>query len=325
MSNLYVLGGQQRKKQVDEWHQYQKGLVVRLDAASGEAEVCHQYVSPPDACAEGEPAILFKAGALAGDRLVVCTSTEVLVYEVPGFKLTGYISLPCFNDLHHAYPTPEGTIIVANTGLDMVVEVTLDGRVLNEWDVSGQQPWQRFSREIDYRKVVTTKPHLSHPNYIFRIGEEIWVTRFHQKDAISLNRPDRRIAIDIERPHDGVARNGFIYFTTVDGHLVIANENTLKIEEIIDLDRISNRDNRLLGWCRSVCVIDDRRVWVGFSAIRKTKFVEHISWVKHGFNHVRMPTRISLFDIFDKSCLKEIELESVGLNAVFSIIQEPSA
>jgi hypothetical protein len=323
MNGLYVLGGQQRKHHVDEWHQYRKGLILRLDAETGAAETCVEYVSPPEACAADEPAILFKAGTLAGDKLFACTSTEVLVYEVPSFKLVGYVSLPCFNDLHHVCPTAEGTIIVANTGLDMVVEVTPDGRLLREWDVLGDKPWQRFSKDIDYRKVVTTKPHQSHPNFIFQLEGEIWVTRFKQKDAISLTAPGRRIDIGIERPHDGIIHDGFVYFTTVDGHMVIANEKTLKIEQVVDLDKISNKDDLLHGWCRGLMIVDERKVWVGFSGIRKTKFIENISWIKHGFNQVRMPTRIALYDILQKECLKEINLEAHDLNAVFSIIPEP--
>jgi hypothetical protein len=87
------------------------------------------------------PAILFKSVFLSDDKLFTCTSTEVLVYQLPGFQLLHYISLPCFNDLHHVYPTREGTLLVAVTGLDMVVEVGTAGEVIREWNVLGEDPW----------------------------------------------------------------------------------------------------------------------------------------------------------------------------------------
>lgn len=81
---------------------------------------------------------------------------------------------------------------MVNTGLDMVVRVTPEGRVLEEWDVLLEPAWQRFSRDIDYRKIVSTKPHRSHPNFVFELGDEVWVTRFEQRDAICLTAPQKR-------------------------------------------------------------------------------------------------------------------------------------
>jgi len=81
--------------------------------------VLAEYVSPPEVCPEEIP----ESTTLPGNKLCTCTSTEVLVYELPTFKLLHYIFLPCFNDLHHVYPTQQGTILVVVTGLDMVVEI----------------------------------------------------------------------------------------------------------------------------------------------------------------------------------------------------------
>jgi hypothetical protein len=207
MRPLYVLGGQQRSPrsvldQDQEWYDYQKGIILHVDPRSSAVKTCVEYVSPPDTCAPGSPS-LFKAGTIRGDILYVCTQTEVLVYSLPKFDRVAHISLPCFNDVHHVCPTPDGNLLVAISGLDMVVEVSLCGDVLREWDVLGNCPWTRHSREIDYRKGISTKPHPSHPNYVFCVDDEIWVTRFEQRDAICLNRPNRKIEIGIERVHDG--------------------------------------------------------------------------------------------------------------------------
>ena len=117
------------------------------------------------------------------------TNTEVLLYRVPSFERIAYVSLPMFNDVHHVRPTPNGNLLVANTGLDMVLEMTREGAIVQVWNVLGDDPWERFSEATDYRKVKSTKPHLAHPNHVFYVGDEPWASRFQQKDAISLVDP----------------------------------------------------------------------------------------------------------------------------------------
>jgi hypothetical protein len=320
MGVLYITGGQQRTyTQTEEWRQYGKGVIARVDTETGRSEVCAEYVSPPDVCPDGESSITFKAGTLDGDRLYVCTSTEVIVYALPEFTRVGYVSLPCFNDLHHVHPTESGTLLVANTGLDSVVEVSPDGERLREWHVLGHDPWADFSPHVDYRKVATTKPHKAHPNHVFLLDGQAWVTRFNQRDAISLE-DGKRIAIDVQRPHDGTPRGDRVYFTTVDGHVVIANARTRQMVAFVDLN---TPGGPTLGWCRGLSVVDDNRAWVGFSRIRPTKIAENISWIKNGFKRRRRPTHIALYDLAGAKCLHEIELESLGLHTVFSIIAVP--
>ena len=321
MRNLYVTGGRQRvgrplTASATDWYEYQQGLILEVVPETGEVSRRVEYVSPPAACAEEYPQILFKSGTVIDDRLYICTQTELLIYTLPEFRQAGYISLPCFNDLHHVRPTPAGTLLVANSGLDMVLELTSGGGVINEWSVLGEEPWSRFARDIDYRKGVSTKPHIAHPNYIFMLGEDVWVTRFQQQDAICLTRADRRIAIGIERTHDGVLHNGRLFFTTVNGHVVIANPASMKVEEIVDLNTMHDADT-LLGWCRGI-LVDGEYAWVGFSHIRPTKLRENLAWVMRGFRQV-LPTRVACYDLARRRCVAEIDLQAHGLNAVFSI------
>jgi hypothetical protein len=150
----------------------------------------------------------------------------------------------------------------------------------------------------------------------------VWVTRLSQKDAICLTTPGKRINIDVQRPHDGLVCGNRIYFTTVDGRIVIANRTSLEIDQIIDLNeihRVRNQDDVLLGWCRGVLPLDERRVWVGFTRVRKTKFTENVMWIKHAFKDKEKPTHIALYDIAEKTCLQEINLEDFGMNVIFGI------
>jgi len=247
---------------------------------------------------------------------------------VPDFTQVGYISLPCFNDVHHVTPSQDGNLLVVSTGLDMVVKVNHQGKVLSEWSVTGESLWMRFSRDIDYRKVETTKPHQSHPNFVFELDGEAWATRFHQRDAISLNGSGRRIELAGECPHDGLVCGERILFTAVDGKVMIVNRHTLQIEQSVNLRPIQDRGQQVLpAWCRGLLPVDERKMWVGFTRIRKTLFRENVRWVKSLLQEgtIVKPTHVALFDIVQKQCLKEIDLEPYGMNTVFAIFPAPEA
>lgn len=319
--SLYVVGGKQRElrpliSDPKSWYEYESGLILQIDLGSGTVTTPLTYVSPPEACVAEEPEVLFKSGTLVGDRLYACTQTEVMVFALPSFEQVGYVSLACFNDVHHVRPTPDGHLLIANSGLENVLEVSLAGELLREWNVLGEDTWKRFSPTVDYRKGISTKPHRSHPNYVFYIGDEIWVTRFQQKDAVCLNYPNRHIPIGGERVHDGVLHEGRLYFTTVNGIIVVVDPFSLRIESRIDLNSMHG-EQTLAGWCRGI-FLHEGIAWVGFSRIRSTKFRENVGWVGRGFKRV-LPTHITAYDLERGVCLAEIDVESHGLNAVFSI------
>jgi hypothetical protein len=117
-------------------------------------------------------------------------------------------------------------------------------------------------------------------------------------------------------PHDGVLHDGMIYFTTVNGHVVIANPITLQVEEVIDLNAIHGPDVQL-GWCRGLFIANGE-VWIGFSRLRSTRFRENVKWVIQGRKTV-LPTRVARYDLGKKTCVAEIDLEPYGLHAVYGI------
>lgn len=318
---LYVAGGQQRSLRPlsavgQDWYEYRKGILIELDTGSGRAETHLEYVSPPEAAEVDSPRILFKSGTLVGDELFLCTQTEVLVYRVPDFELISYVSLPMFNDVHHVRPTPNGTLLVANTGLDTIVEITRVGEVVHIWNVLGEDPWARFSPDVDYRMVKTTKPHRAHPNHLFYVGEEPWATRFEQRDAVSLVDARRRIPIGLERIHDGLVHDGKVYFTTVDGKIAIADLTELRVVDIIDLTD-SHPPDMLLGWARGL-LIDWPYAWVGFSRIRPTKFRENVGWVLQGLKR-DFGTHVGCYDLRTRESLGQFNVEQLGLSAIFGI------
>lgn len=321
---LYITGGQQRGARsltagAGRWYKYQKGLILRVDEETKHAEIVVDYVSPPEATADEEPAVLFKQGTIEGDLLYLATQTEILVFAFPSFERVGYISLPSFNDVHHVRMTPQGTLLVVSTGLDQLMEMTTEGDIIRRWNaMHNEDPWGgRFSEDIDYRKFESTKPYESHPNHVFMIDDEIWITRFKQMDAVSIEDPSRRIDIGVNRVHDGVLHEGHIYFTSVNGTVAIADKDTLKVVELIDLNDFE--DNKMeLGWCRGI-LLDTHGAWVGFSRLRPTAIRENVAWVKSGFK--KSPgTHIARYDLKNRAFIDRIKLEDAGLNAVFSIL-----
>jgi len=323
MSHLYLLGGKQRTlllKREEEWNLYEYAVILKLDTESGVVQTCVEYSTPSEARAHEQSSSLFKSGTLIGNTLYACTNTEVLVFSLPDFKVVSYVSLPCFNDVHHVAPAHDGTLLAVVTGLDMVVRFTPQGRIIEEWSVLQEPPWQRFSRSIDYRKVESTKPHQSHPNFVFELGHDVWVTRFRQRDAICLTRPEKRIDIGLESPHDGLVWNKRVYFTLVDGRLVVANPDTLTIDSVVDFKTMDD-PNSLLGWCRGVLPLGGDKIWIGFTRVRKTRIHENILWVKRVFKEgmIERSTHISLYDTARHRCVQEFDLEAHGMNIIFSI------
>jgi hypothetical protein len=151
---------------------------------------------------------------------------------------------------------------------------------------------------------------------------QVWVTRFRQRDAVCLDDRSKRIDVEVMTPHDGLVWNDRVYFTTVDGRLVIANAKTQQVDSVVELKEIDGQDS-LLGWCRGLLPIDDKRIWVGFTRVRKTKFQENVLWVKKAFREGMgvKPTHIALYDINKKKCLQEFDLEPHGMNIIFSIFE----
>jgi hypothetical protein len=326
---LWVVGGEQKRTLLDqeEWNRFRTAVVVRADPESGRLERVLEYRTPPEHCPDDQPSHIFKAATVDGDTLWLCTQTEVLECALPGFTIRRVISLPCFNDLHHVTPGPDGTLFVAVTGLDAVAEVSRGGELVRLTSVLGDDVWERFDRNVDYRKVPTTKPHRSHPNYVFFLDGRPWVTRFEQRDAAPLD-PSKEtrspFKVEIQGIHDGHVHGGRLVFTAVNGHVVSFDLGTGE-RRALDLNKLMEPDDdRPLGWCRGLhlqdTADDGRLAWVGFSRLRPTKLKQNLSWLRHGFKDTsRLPTRIALYDLERPARLREIDVEPVGLNAVFSI------
>lgn len=319
---VYVVGGRQREARPlrageKPWQGYDRGLILRVDTRSGATSTVLEYISPPDVISGPDAAISFQSSTLEGRRLYTCTQTEVMVYALPEFERLHYVSLPCFNDVHHVRPSVSGNFLIANAGLEMALEVTFDGEIIGAWNALDENhPWQHVDQTLDYRKI-STKPHRAHPNFVFYRDQELWTTRFEQGDAVSLAPRGRSVQVSSQRIHDGNVVDGRILFTTVDGTVVVVDAVTLEREDVIDLNTFHD-ERASLGWCRGL-YLDGGHLWVGFSRIRPTQFRKNVAWVARGFRRSK-PTHIACYDLRRKVCMAEIDLEPTGLAAVYSIL-----
>jgi hypothetical protein len=86
---------------------------------------------------------------------------------------------------------------------------------------------------------------------------------------------------------------------------------------------MSGQSGQVLGWCRGVLPVNEQYVWVGFTRVRPTKFVENVSWIKNGGTSRHKPSHLALYDLKRGSCEQEVELEPHGLGVVFSLLPVP--
>lgn len=321
---MVIMGGRQKRIQsmpTPEWSRFGQAVVLSLDPQTQELEENFCWETPEEARPDEGASVVFKSGTRRNGLLYLCTQTEVLLLDEESMSLKTRISLPIFNDVHHVTPTSAGTLLVVSTGLDLVVELTEDGELVREWSTAETPTWERFDRSVDYRKVLTTKPHQSHPNHVFEYRGDYWVTRFEQKDLCCLTSPEKGFDFH-ERPHDGYLVDDAAWVTTVDSHLFEVDLATGSQRQEFDIAEISE-SAKALGWMRG-CSIVGSTAYLGFSTLRITKFRQNVRWVKKRFGQIDAdsiePTHVAAYDLDSRSLLWRRELDSPKLDIVFSVL-----
>ncbi len=292
---------------------------ARIEIVDWEAKECLQaieYTPPAEHLGEG-CSVRFTGGCPHGGKWYQASGTEIVVYQPGTWQIERVISHPSFHDLH-GITVVDDAFVVVNTGLDMMQFLGPDGQVVRECNLASVPTWERFDRSTDYRRVVSTKPHEIHPNHAVRIDGEWWVTRCLKSDAININNPEDRIDIGVGNPHDGVIRGDFIYFTTTNGHLAIANVATRKIEEIIDLNKLNPHGTKI-GWCRGLEVEGDQ-AYVGFTRIRHSKWSGVFQTAKDVYYGRKRNSHVERIDLSSKELVDSYDYETRGSSAIFTLM-----
>jgi hypothetical protein len=321
---ILVVGTRQKDpglRKRDEWHDGEEGVVAYLDPSTGRSEVCFRYRSPAHLCPSGASAGFLKAASWDQGSLLLCTATEVVRVDPRTWEVSERWTHRWMNDVHHAVRRGSALHVVS-TGLDGLLELDTATSRARLRPALDEDLWTRFDPEQDWRRVATTKPHRSHPNFTFETRHGVWLTRFLQQDAICLDEPARRIAIEVGHPHDGHVVGDRVWFTTTNGHVVEADAETAKEVAVHDLNAIEG-DGEPLGWCRGL-LVQGSIAWVGVSRLRSTIWRDNLRWLKRGLEgHRLLPTRVVAYDLARREPLGQWEVESRQINAIYSILELP--
>jgi hypothetical protein len=255
-----------------------------------------EYRPPAPLRVEGQK-VQFTGFSFDGERLFVCSFGEILIFDSwPPTRPAGRITHPGFNDLHHCLPW-RGGLAVANTGLETVDLVSLEGELLERWDLlEDEADARRIDAHTDYRRILDTKPHRRHVNHLFEVEGELWATQLRSADAIRLGDPGRRLEIGVGMPHDGRWIGEHLAFTTTNGRVVFADPARCEVERSVDLVQLTPGLQQL-GWCRGICADprDEQRLFVGFSTLRRSAWKEFGYWIR--WRQALPPSRLALYDL----------------------------
>jgi hypothetical protein len=272
-----------------------RALLGVLDTETGEIRHVFEY-EPPDWLRGGQY-IQFTGFRFDGTRFYLCLFNEILWFDAwPPREPAGRVTHPQLNDVHDCQPWRDG-LLVANTGLETIDHLGLDGSLLRRWDLlEGEADARRIDPQLDYRLVPSTKPHRRHSNHVFLLSGEVWATQMITSEAICLTASAPRVTMDVGMPHDGlVGADGEVVFTTTNGHLVVVSGRDPTAKQIHDLAAMTP-ELAQLGWCRGVAPNPEQpgSYFVAFSKARRSKWREVGFWIRHG--HDTPQSRICLYD-----------------------------
>lgn len=328
---LLITGGNLRPNgfELGEGKYYGCARLLRLDTSTGEVETLISIDTGNENTPNQHPNLEFTVGDVENGRLWLSMDTEIRCYAYPSLRLERVYSHPSFHNIH-SVAVREDRLYVTSTGLDMVVVLDKsDGRILEYLNAEGKPIWHRFSQDTDYRKVYSTRPHDCHPNYVFWIDGEPWVTRCTQEDAVNLRDVTQRIDVSGKRRsisvHDGVTLDGKIYFTTVDGAVVIVDAARRAVVDVVDLSELQGFVG-LRGWCRGM-YLDDTIAYIGFTRLRQTKRQERLAWIRRMLDrgHPVEACSVLAVDLAKRKILADYRIPLGMLDAIYGVLPEPLA
>jgi len=307
---------------------YDGARLLKLDLRSGQVQTLLTVNEATAHFPAEHPNLQFTVACRDGQALWLAMDTEIRRYVYPSLELMATISHPCFQNVHSVAVRGD-SLWVTSTGLDLVV--VLDKHTGARQEVlhaDGKDPWHRFSPDVDWRQVHSTRPHDFHPNYVFWLGDEPWVTRCTPEDAVPLRNPRRAINLSGTKcpisVHDGVVHEGSVYFTLVDGTLVVmdpaAPEAPLGEIELSALPGFGG----VRGWCRGLC-FSGGLAYVGFSRLRRTRHQSKLDWMRRAVGRGAPVEAASVLavDLQARQIVKDYRFEPDTLDALYGIMQAP--
>ena len=226
----------------------------------------------------------FGLTGLAGHGGMLYAGSWNGVYEIDAetLALQRIVSNPLMNDLHGIYADEEGIWGVL-TCQDTVFLVGYDGGIKKTWTIAGDLSVAPYSgEEVDWRfvsKQFRGSCGLFHFNNILRRGNMIWLTSRSCNALVVLdlqNDSAKLRLMNLCTPtllHDGRHVNDKIYFTSIDGKIIIAEEDSDSgkgLRELAPQQKLYRRDlastvlrleetefGREPNWCRGFERMED--------------------------------------------------------------------
>ena len=323
-NGLLITGGCLRPNgfELGEGKYYGKAGLLKLDLTTGQFSTLLSKADGGANYPAEHPNQQFTAACLDGDTLWLPTDTEVYQYQLPQLTQLKCFSHPCFHNIHSVHLL-DNELVVTSTGMDNIVVLCPEsGEIKRIINTEGKDPWHRFDPKTDYRLIHSTRPHDSHPNYVFKLDNKLWATRCTHDDAVCLDDVTDRIDVahqDEMSVHDGIWWQDKLVFTRVDGYLVIVDPKTRKIIE--KHDPFANERNRPLGWCRGL-MVDGDIFYIGYSKLRKTKLMSKLKFISQG-NFKYMDGNEALVVAYNMNTKKVLDTYGIPagmLDAIYGIL-----
>lgn len=183
--------------------------------------------------------------ATTGRTVVACSWIEQCVYLLGADASTATITHPWLNYIHSVDVTHRGTLLVASSGTDLIVELDPAGEVEWEWigpehgyDTAPDGKCVSIDRQIDHRPLRkrTSDQAMHITAAVLASPESVLATLFHQGTLVSIDRETRRarnLLAGLVHPH-GIHKfeRGFILSDTL-GHRILVLDEQLKISQEI--------------------------------------------------------------------------------------------
>jgi hypothetical protein len=177
--------------------------------------------------------------------VVACSWIDQCVYLLDPRGGVSTMTHPWFNYIHSVDITPDGTLLLASAGSDLLIELTPGGEVVWHWFgpehgyvecPDGSAAF--FDRNADYRGMPrsTDEQAMHVTSAILESPRRVLATLFHQGTLIAIDRETGRTRTLVEglrRPH-GLHRHdgGFILSDTL-GHRVLLLNHQLEVHSEI--------------------------------------------------------------------------------------------
>lgn len=216
------------------------------------------------------------------NRIYTGSWNGVYVLDEDSFECVKFISNTLTNDLHGILADEMGVWTVL-TPYDTLVQNDHDGNILRTWTINRDLSVERYNGPtIDWRfigKQYRGGCGYFHFNFIRREGNTIWLTSRSCNALLALDITNDKCSLRLMNLctptllHDGVKDASKIYFTSIDGKIITAEdavESGRSLQETVEHIGLYRRDlatdlirlqeteyGKEPNWCRGFARIDD--------------------------------------------------------------------